>query len=187
MKVNLARPDITQAEIDAVLDVLNSYTLALGPKMMEFEMAIASYCGRKHGIAVNSGTSGLHLLVRAYDIGQGDEVITTPFSFIASSNCILYEGAKPVFVDIEPDTANIDPDLIEAAITPKTKAILAVDAFGQPAKVDVIREIARRNDLVFIEDSCEAIGSHYKGKPAGARLRGCGRLRFLSQQADYHG
>jgi dTDP-4-amino-4,6-dideoxygalactose transaminase len=167
MKVNLARPDITQAEIDAVLDVLNSYTLALGPKMMEFEMAIASYCGRKHGIAVNSGTSGLHLLVRAYDIGQGDEVITTPFSFIASSNCILYEGAKPVFVDIEPDTANIDPDLIEAAITPKTKAILAVDAFGQPAKVDVIREIARRNDLVFIEDSCEAIGSHYKGKPAG--------------------
>jgi len=167
MKVNLARPDITQAEIDAVLDVLNSYTLALGPRMMEFEMAIASYCGRKHGIAVNSGTSGLHLLVRAYDIGQGDEVITTPFSFIASSNCILYEGAKPVFVDIEPDTANIDPDLIEAAITPKTKAILAVDAFGQPAKVDVIREIARRNDLVFIEDSCEAIGSHYKGKPAG--------------------
>jgi perosamine synthetase len=119
MKVNLARPDITQSEIDAVLDVLNSYTLALGPKMIEFEKAIAEYSGRRHGIAVNSGTSGLHLLVRAYDIGEGDEVITTPFSFIASSNCILYERAKPVFVDIEPDTANMDASLIEEAITPK--------------------------------------------------------------------
>lgn len=167
MKVNLARPDITQAEIDAVMDVLNSYTLALGPKMMEFEKAIADYSGRRHGIAVNSGTSGLHLLICAYGIGEGDEVITTPFSFIASSNCILYERARPVFVDIEPGTANIDADLIEAAITPKTKAILAVDAFGQPARLDVMREIARRHDLVFIEDSCEAIGSQYKGKAAG--------------------
>ncbi|MDD4336841.1 MAG: DegT/DnrJ/EryC1/StrS family aminotransferase [Firmicutes bacterium] len=167
MKVNLARPDITQAEIDAVLDVLNSYTLALGPKMIAFEKAMAEYSGRRHGIAVNSGTSGLHLLVRAYDIGEGDEVITTPFSFIASSNCILYERAKPVFVDIEHDTANMNVNLMEAAITPKTKAILAVDAFGQPAKLDRMRDIANRHSLVFIEDSCEAIGSEYKGKAAG--------------------
>ncbi len=167
MKVNLARPDITQSEIDAVLDVLNSYTLALGPKMMEFEKSVAEYSGRRHGIAVNSGTSGLHLLVRAYDIGEGDEVITTPFSFIASSNCILYERAKPVFIDIEPDTANMDASLIEEAITPQTRAILAVDAFGQPAKLDVMRDIADQHDLVFIEDSCEAIGSEYKGKAAG--------------------
>lgn len=167
MKVDLARPDITQEEIDAVLDVLKSYTLALGPRMHEFEKAISTYTGRRHGIAVNSGTSGLHLLIRAFDIGEGDEVITTPFSFIASSNCIVYERAKPVFVDIERDTANMDAGLIEAAITPKTKAILAVDAFGQPAKLDVIRDIADRHGLVFIEDSCEAIGSQYKGKKAG--------------------
>jgi perosamine synthetase len=127
-----------------------------------------TYIGVKHAISVNSGTSGLHLLIRAYGISDGDEVITTPFSFIASSNCILYERAKPVFVDIEPGTANIDPDLIEDAITPKTKAILPVDAFGQPARLDVIREIAMRHGLVVIEDSCESIGSEYKGVKAGS-------------------
>ena len=105
-----------------------------------------SYVGVRHAIAVNSGTSGLHLLVRAFGIHDGDEVITTPFSFIASSNCILYERAKPVCVDIEWDTANIDVDLIESAITPRTKAILPVDAFGQPAKLDVIRVIADPQD-----------------------------------------
>ena len=121
----------------------------------------------KHGVAVNSGTSGLHLLIRAYGIGDGDEVITTPFSFIASSNCILYERARPVFVDIEPDTANIDVTLMEEAVTPRTKAVLAVDAFGQPARLDAIREVAERHGLVFIEDSCESLGSEYKGKKAG--------------------
>ncbi|MEA4882338.1 MAG: DegT/DnrJ/EryC1/StrS family aminotransferase [Clostridia bacterium] len=167
MRVDLARPDLSASDIGAVNDVLRSYTLALGPKLVEFEESSASFTQRRCGIAVNSGTSGLHLLIRSFGIADGDEVITTPFSFIASSNCILYERAKPVFVDIEPDTANINPDLIEAAITPKTKAILAVDAFGQPAKLDVIRDMANRHGLVFIEDSCESLGSEYKGKRAG--------------------
>ena len=167
MKVALSRPDIGDLEKQAVMEVLDSDILALGPKQAEFEKLIADYCGCEHAVAVNSGTSGLHLLIRAYGIADGDEVITTPFSFIASSNCIVYERAKPVFVDIESDTASIDPCLIEQAITPKTKAILAVDAFGQPAKLDVIRDIAKRHDLVLIEDSCEAIGSVYKGKKAG--------------------
>ncbi|HHV61369.1 MAG TPA: DegT/DnrJ/EryC1/StrS family aminotransferase [Firmicutes bacterium] len=168
MQVHLSRPDITDKEITAVNEVIRSPFLALGPKMLQFERAVAEYVGRKHAIAVNSGTSGLHLLVRTYDIGEGDEVITTPFSFIASSNCILYERAKPVFVDVEADTGNIDPELIEAAITPRTRAILPVDAFGQPARLDRIREIARRHGLVVIEDACEAIGSEYKGKKAGS-------------------
>ncbi|MBE3575645.1 MAG: DegT/DnrJ/EryC1/StrS family aminotransferase [Firmicutes bacterium] len=168
MQVHLSRPDITDAEIALVNEVVHSPVLALGPKMAEFEQAVADYVGRRYAIAVNSGTSGLHLLVRAFGIGEGDEVITTPFSFIASSNCMLYERAKPVFVDIEPDTGNIDPSLIEAAITPRTKAILPVDAFGQPARLDAIREIARRHGLVVIEDACEAIGSEYKGKKAGS-------------------
>ncbi|NPV51919.1 MAG: DegT/DnrJ/EryC1/StrS family aminotransferase [Firmicutes bacterium] len=168
MQVHLSRPDITEKEITIVNEVIHSPILALGPKMVEFERAVADYVGRKHAIAVNSGTSGLHLLVRAFGIGEGDEVITTPFSFIASSNCILYERARPVFVDIEPDTGNIDPSLIEAAITPRTKAILPVDAFGQPAHLDVIREIARCHGLVVIEDACEAIGSEYRGVKAGS-------------------
>jgi len=167
VQVHLSRPDITDREIAIVNEVIRSPILALGPKLAQFERAIASYVGRKHAVAVNSGTSGLHLLVRAFGIGEGDEVITTPFSFIASSNCILYERAKPVFVDIEPDTANIDPNLIEDAITPRTKAILPVDAFGQPARLDVIREIADRHGLVVIEDSCESLGSEYKGIKAG--------------------
>ena len=167
MQVHLARPDITQAEIDAVNEVIQSPILALGPWAMRFEKAMADYVGAKHAIAVNSGTSGLHLLVRAFGIGEGDEVITTPFSFIASSNCIVYERAKPVFVDIELGTANIDPSLIEDAITPRTKAILPVDAFGQPARLDAIREIALRHGLRVIEDSCESLGSEYKGTRTG--------------------
>ncbi len=167
MQVHLSRPDITDKEIEVINEVIRSPILALGPKMREFEQAIADYVGARHAIAVNSGTSGLHLLIRAFGISDGDEVITTPFSFIASSNCIVYERAKPVFVDIEPDTANIDPNLIEDAITPRTKAILPVDAFGQPAKLDVIREIADRHGLVVIEDSCESLGSEYKGTKAG--------------------
>ena len=121
---------------------------------------------RRHAIAVNSGTAAA-LLIRAFGIHDGDEVITTPFSFIASSNCILYERAKPVCVDIELDTANINPDLIEDAITPRTKAILPVDAFGQPAKMDVIKDIADRHGLKVIEDSCESLGSEYKGVKCG--------------------
>ncbi|MBE3573593.1 MAG: DegT/DnrJ/EryC1/StrS family aminotransferase [Moorella humiferrea] len=168
MQIPLSRPDITEKEINLVNEVLHSTFLAMGPKMLEFEEAVASYVGRKFAVAVNSGTSGLHLLIKAYGIGEGDEVITTPFSFIASSNCILYERARPVFVDIEPETGNIDPELIESAITPRTKAILPVDAFGQPARLDVIRDIARRHGLVVIEDACEALGSEYKGERTGS-------------------
>ncbi|MGQ9780345.1 MAG: DegT/DnrJ/EryC1/StrS family aminotransferase [Bacillota bacterium] len=166
-QIPLSRPEITDAEIEAVNRVLRSPVLASGPMAAQFEEAVARYIGCRHAVAVNSGTSGLHLLIRAFGIGENDEVITTPFSFIASSNCILYEHARPVFVDVEPETGNIDPDLIEAAITPRTKAILPVDAFGQPAKLDEIRAIARRHGLVVIEDACEALGSEYKGMKCG--------------------
>lgn len=167
MKVYLSRPDLTEKEIMAVNSVIQSPIFALGPNLDRFESSISSYVGVRHAIAVNSGTSGLHLLIRAFGIHDGDEVITTPFSFIASSNCILYERAKPVCVDIELDTANINPDLTEDAITPRTKAILPVDAFGQPAKMDVIKDIADRHGLKVIEDSCESLGSEYKGVKCG--------------------
>ncbi|MCH8149363.1 MAG: DegT/DnrJ/EryC1/StrS family aminotransferase [Planctomycetes bacterium] len=164
----LARPNITQVEIDAVVAVLESSDLSLGPKLPAFEEAFADQCRRKHAVACSSGTCALHLLIRAMGIRDGDEVITTPFSFIASANCALIEGAKPVFVDIDPHTWNIDPARIEAAVTPKTKAILPVDVFGQMVDMDAILDIAHRHDLRMIEDSCEALGSTYKGKPAGS-------------------
>ena len=167
MEIPLSRPDITQAEKDAVNETMQSPQLSIGPRVKEFEKLVAGHVGTKYAAAVNSGTSGLHLCVRAMGIHAGDEVITTPFSFIASSNCILFEGARPVFVDIDPDTWNIDPRRISAAITPQTKAIVAVDIFGQPADMDPIRETAIRHKLRLIEDSCEAIGARYKGHHAG--------------------
>ncbi len=168
MFVPLSAPDITEKEIAAVTAVLKSRHLALGPQMEAFEGAMASLAERRFGIAVNSGTSGLHLLVRALGIGEGDEVITTPFSFVASANCVIFEGARPVFVDIDPDTLNMDPALIEKAVTPRTKAILPVHAFGQPAEMEPIMEIAQRRGLKVIEDSCEAIGASYRGRAAGS-------------------
>jgi perosamine synthetase len=168
MKIPLSQPDLTWVERKAVLDVLDSTFLSLGPKLPEFERAMARYVGVKHAIAVNSGTSALHLIIRALGIGDGDEVITTPFSFIASANCILMERARPVFVDIEPTTYNIDPLKIEAAITPRTKAILGVDVFGRCAAWDKIEAIARQHNLIVIEDSCEAIGADRFGKKAGS-------------------
>jgi len=167
MNIPMSSPDITQAEIDAVNDVLNTRWLSLGPKIGEFEQAFADYVGVTHAIGVNSGTSGLHLAMIAAGIGPGDEVITPSFSFIASANCVLYERGKPVFVDIDPDTGNIDPACIEAAITPRTKAIIPVHAFGQPADMDPILEIAAQHNLMVIEDACEAIGAEYKERPAG--------------------
>lgn len=166
--IPLARPNITQAEIDAVTAVLRTAHLSLGPKLPAFEAAFADYCGCAHGVAVSSGTAGLYLLARALGIGSGDEVITTPFSFVASANCLLMTDATPVFVDIDPHTWNIDPARIEAAITPRTRAILPVDVFGQPADMDPILEIARRHGLKVVEDSCEALGSRYKERPAGS-------------------
>jgi len=167
MQIYLSRPDITQKEIDAVCEVLRSPNLSLGPKLTEFETAFAKYIGRKRAVAVNSGTSGLFLCMLALGIGEGDEVITTPFTFIASSNSIMMAGAKPVFVDIDPVTLNIDPAKIESKITDKTKAILPVAIFGSPANFDKICKIAQKHNLKIIEDSCEALGSALNGKKAG--------------------
>ena len=168
MKIPLSCPDISQAERDAVNQVMMGVQLSLGPKLPEFEQLVSAYAGTRYAIAVNSGTSGLHLCIRAMDIGPGDEVITTPFSFIASSNCILMERARPVFADIDPRTWNLDPAKVEAAITPRTKAILPVDVFGLPADIDAITAIARKHNLRVLEDSCEALGATYQGRPAGS-------------------
>jgi perosamine synthetase len=147
--------------------VLRTPNLSLGPKVPEFERAFADYIGRKRAVAVNSGTSGLFLCMLALEIGQGDEVITTPFTFIASTTSIMMAGAKPVFVDIDPATLNIDPAGIEAKITSNTKAVLPVEIFGNPAGFDRICEAARKHNLSIIEDSCEALGSTLNGKKAG--------------------
>ncbi|MFI4913302.1 MAG: DegT/DnrJ/EryC1/StrS family aminotransferase [Sedimentisphaeraceae bacterium JB056] len=167
MKVNLSRPDITELEVNAVVEVLRSNQLSLGPKLTEFEEAMARYSGCKHGIAVNSGTSGLFLCMESLGIGPGDEVITTPFTFIATVNSILQVGAKPVFVDIDPVSMNIDPSKIEEKITPKTKAIEPVYVFGNPWGIDTVCDIAKKHNLAVIEDSCEALGTVYKGKKSG--------------------
>lgn len=167
MKVHLSRPDITEREIEAVCEVLRSPNLSLGPKLREFEAGFERYLGRKHAIAVNSGTSGLFLCTQALGWGPGDEIITTPFTFIATINIILMCGATPVFADIDPETLNIDPDLIEGKITPRTKGIVPVEVFGSPAGFDRICEIAQRHGLTVLEDSCEALGSELNGRKAG--------------------
>ncbi len=166
--IPLSRPDITEHEIQAVVDTLCSGRLSLGPRQARFEEMVAQRAERRHGIAVSSGTAGLHLVLLALGIGQGDEVITTPFSFIASANCILYVGARPVFVDIDPTSLNLDPAKVEAAITDRTKAILAVEVFGNPTHMEKIAQIAGANDLPLIEDCCEALGGKYLGKPIGS-------------------
>jgi len=168
MNIQMASPDITQAEIDAVVEVLRSTQLSFGPKVLAFEEAVAGYVGVRHGVAVSSGTSGLHLSMIAAGVGAGDEVITPSFSFISSANCVLYEGATPVFVDIDPLTGNLDPAAVAAAITPRTKAIIVVHAFGQPADIDPILALAAQHNLLVIEDACEALGAEYKGRRAGA-------------------
>ncbi len=168
MRIPLSAPDISDAEIAAVVEVLRTPHLSLGPKLDEFERLAAEYAGTTHAVAVNSGTSGLHLCVRALGIRRGDEVITTPFSFIASSNVLLYEGAKPVFVDVDPHTLNIDPSKIEDAVTPKTRAIMVVHVFGRPSPMREILEIAGRHQLRVIEDACEAIGAKYGGRRVGS-------------------
>ncbi|MEX0930309.1 MAG: DegT/DnrJ/EryC1/StrS family aminotransferase [Candidatus Paceibacterota bacterium] len=168
MKYPLSRPDITRKEIDAVRRVLESGRLSLGPQLAEFEKQLANVAARKEAIATSSGTAALHLIMRALDIRAGDEVITSPLSFIASTNCIEYVGAKPVFVDVLEETACIDPAAIEQMITSRTKAILAVDAYGFPAEYRELRRIAREHELYLIEDSAEALGAAYEGKPCGS-------------------
>jgi perosamine synthetase len=167
MKIPLSQPDITSAEIDAAVKVLGTDRLSLGPMLPEFERAVADYCGAEHAVAVNSGTSGLHLCVRGLGIREGDEVITTSFSFIASANAALYERARPVLVDIDPATLNIDPEKAQAAVTPRTRAIILVHTFGRPGPVKEIIDIGRRYNLLVIEDACEALGAEYRGKKCG--------------------
>ncbi|MDO9067350.1 MAG: DegT/DnrJ/EryC1/StrS family aminotransferase [Deltaproteobacteria bacterium] len=166
--IKLASPDITRREIDAVVRVLKSGTLSLGPEILKFEKAFAGYIGRKHALAVSSGTVGLHLITRALGLKKGDEVITSPYSFAASVNCILYQGARPVFVDVDSRTMNLDPKKIEQAITRRTRAILAVDVFGLPADYQKIQALCKKHRLILIEDSCEALGAKYRGKRAGS-------------------
>lgn len=184
----MSMPDITAAEREAVMNVLLTPNLSMGPEIDAFEKSVADYVGAKHAIAVNSGTGGLHLCVRAAGIQQGDLVITTPFSFVASTNVLLFEKAIPVFVDVDPVTGNIDPLQVAQAVkdldkggsaaqrwlprngaeTPgKLKAILAVDVFGQPADYDRLTEIAKQYDLILIEDSCESLGAEYKHQKTG--------------------
>ena len=165
--IPLSSPDITNKEVEVINQVLSTPYLSIGPKIKEFEKKMADFIGVKYAIAVNSGTSGLHLCIRALDIKDGDEVITTPFSFIASANCMLFERAKPVFVDIDENTLCISENKIERRITEKTKAILPVHIFGHLCNMDKITEIAKRHNLAVIEDACEALGSEYKNKKAG--------------------
>jgi len=167
MRIPMSSPDITEKEIELVNQVLRTPYLSIGPMIERFERMVASCSSTRHAVGVSSGTAGLHLCVCAADIGNGDEVITTPFSFVASANCILYERARPVFVDIEPTSLNLDPNQVEDAITPRTRAILPVHAFGQPADMDPILDIARRHSLRVIEDACEAFGAEYRGRKAG--------------------
>ena len=187
-KVPMSSPDLTDAERAAVAAVMRTPTLSMGREITAFEDAIREYTGAKHAIAVSSGTAGLHLCVRAAGIGDGDLVITTPFSFVASANVMLFERAVPVFVDVDPLTGNIDPLRVRQAVTdllaggekrqkwlPRRgvrpdaplKAMLPVDVFGQPADWDSLRETANQFHLKLIEDSCEALGAAYKGRPAG--------------------
>ncbi len=167
MRVYLSRPDITEQEIQAVVDVLKTPNLSLGPKLGEFEKAFADYMGLKRAVAVNSGTSGLFICLKAMGIKPGDEVITTPFTFIATTNSIIMAGAKPVLVDIDPVSLNIDPDRIADAVTEKTKIIMPVEVFGNPDGFDKIGAQADKFGLSVLEDSCEALGSVLNGKKAG--------------------
>ncbi|HEX4055670.1 MAG TPA: DegT/DnrJ/EryC1/StrS family aminotransferase [Tepidisphaeraceae bacterium] len=167
-QIPLSQPDITRSEIEAVVDVLQTTTLSIGPKIVEFERRCAHVAGRRYGIGVSSGTAGLHAIMVAAGIKPGDEVVTTPFSFVASANCILYVGATPVFADIDPQTLNLDPDKAAAAITSKTKAIIAVEAFGNPAGMIELEQVAQKNELILIEDACEGFGGQFASRPIGS-------------------
>ncbi|MHC4994770.1 MAG: DegT/DnrJ/EryC1/StrS family aminotransferase [Planctomycetota bacterium] len=166
--VPLSAPDITQQEIQAVTDVLRSGRLSIGPRQDRFQELVAQRAGRRHGIAVNSGTSALHLVLLALGVRPGDEVITTPFSFVASANCILQVGARPVFVDIDPVSHNLDPKLLEDAINENTKAIIAVEVFGNPLHMNKIAAIAQRNEVPLVEDACEGLGGKLGNRPVGS-------------------
>lgn len=167
-EIPLSRPDITCLEERLVLEALRSGRLSIGPMQEDLENLVAKRAQAQHGVAVSSGTAGLHLALLALGIGPGDEVITTPFSFIASANCIRYVGATPVFVDICPRSLNLDPARIDAAVTERTKAILAVEAFSQPMHMDACAAAAARHEIPLIEDCCEALGTRHHRRPCGS-------------------
>lgn len=166
--IPIAKPNIGDEEIAAVSEVMASGIIAEGKRVAEFENAFAEYIGTEHAIAVNSGTAALHAALMAHGIGKGDEVITTSFSFIATANSIMYTGARPVFVDIEPETFNINTDLIEDSITKNTKALMPVHLYGHSAEMKHINDIAEDHDLIIIEDACQAHGATYHGKKVGS-------------------
>jgi len=166
-EIPLARPLLDEREEELVLEVLRSGRLSLGPTIDRFEALIAERVGAPYAAAVSSGTAGLHLLARAAGLGPGDEAITSPISFVSSANCFIFEGATPVFADVDRRTLNLDPAAVEAAITERTKAVVAVDMFGYPCELDEIRAICERHGLALIEDAAEALGAEYKGRPIG--------------------
>ena len=167
-RINLSAPWIDERDEELVLEVLRSGWLSLGPTGPRFESMLADAVGAPYCAAVSSGTAGLHLCMRLAGVGPGDEVITSPYSFVASANCAIYEGATPVFADIDPHTYNLDPAAVEAAITPRTKALVAVDIFGYPAEYDELIALCEQHGIFLVEDSCEALGATYKGKPLGS-------------------
>jgi perosamine synthetase len=159
---------VDERDEELVLEVLRSGRLSLGPSGPHFESLLADAVGAPYCAAVSSGTTGLHLCMHVVGVEAGDEVITSPYSFVASANCAIYMGADPVFADIDPDTLNLSPAAVEAAITPRTKAVVAVDIFGYPCEIDELRAICDRHGLALVEDSCEALGARYKGQPLGS-------------------
>ena len=166
--IYMAKPQIGDEEKQAVMEVLNSGMLAQGPRVKAFEEGFAKMCGVDHAIATSSGTTALHLAMLAHGLSNGDEVITSAFTFIASANSVLYAGARPVFVDIDPQTFNLDVSQIVAAITPRTKAILPVHLYGLACDMDPIMSIAEKHGLVVIEDACQSHGAMYKGQKVGS-------------------
>jgi perosamine synthetase len=168
-QVALSSPWLDEREEELVLDVLRSGRLSLGPTIDRFEELFAEAVGAPYAAAVSSGTAGLHLLSVAAGIKPGDEVITSPYSFVASANCAIYEGATPVFADVDPRTWNLDSAAVVAAITPRTKAIVAVDIYGYPSELEDLQEICTRHELVLIDDACEALGARYRDAPVGAQ------------------
>ena len=171
--IPISRPQISEAEKKAVLEVLDSGMLAQGPRVARLEERFAEVCGTRYAVATSSGTTALHIALLAHDIGPGDEVITTPFTFMATVNSILFVEAKPVLVDIEEETFNINSALIETAVTPRTRAIIPVHLYGYPCDMDAVMDIARQHNLLVIEDAAQAIGATYKGKPMGSFGTGC--------------
>jgi perosamine synthetase len=166
--VALSAPFLGAREEELVLEVLRSGRLSLGPTIDRFEELFAEAVGAPYAAAVSSGTAGLHLLCRLAGLGPGDEAITSPYSFVASANCAIYEGATPVFADVDPRTLNLDPAAVEAAVTERTRAVIAVDIYGYPCELDPLRAICERHGLVLIEDACEALGARYRGRPVGS-------------------